>query len=278
MRADRLLTSFLAIAGLVGSSARAQIAPPEPPPLPEVARGLRTVVVDPGHGGDDPGVTGPLGLTEAEIVLDVGRRLEKIFEARLGVQRIVLTRAGDANVGIASRISTANGSKGDVLVSLHVAGSVRPEAAGPRVYSMGAGLRIVELAERRLRPRARRLLAGQVEAEGSTDLRLTPWALAQQEYAARSAGLAASVARELRESTGHDVPVSAQPLAILAGTRMPAVLVELGYLTNPEEEGLFKRGDHRGKLAGALFRGITSFALPGALAAQDRPEEPAAAE
>lgn len=275
MRADRLLLCILAIASVAAGPAHAQapLAPADPTedataeaaPAP---RGLRTVILDPGHGGDDPGVTASSGLTESEIALDVCRRIHRIFEARLGTQRVVLTRGGDVNLSIASRVSTANGSKGDVLVSIHVAGSAREGAAGPRVYAMSSGLRIVELAERRLRPRARRLLQGQVDVEGGSDLRLTPWALAQADFAGKSSSLAAAIGRELSSSTGKQAPVATLPLAVLAGARMPAVLVELGHLTNPGEADQLKSSGYRDRLAGAVFRGITSFALPGALAAQ----------
>ena len=125
---------------------------------------------------------------------------------------------------------------------------------------MSPGWRVVELSERRLRPRARGLVTGLSAPGTDTDLRLTPWAMAQQEFAPRSRALAESLARHLAEVAGN-APVGEMPLAVLAGARMPAALVEIGFLSGPEEERL-SSDRYREAIAEALYRGIEGFAGP----------------
>ena len=226
--------------------------------LPGVASGqsLRTVVLDPGHGGEDEGVTAD-GMTEAEITLDICQRVARTFEARLGIQRVVFTRRKGQSPPIAQRTSIANGAKGDVLVSIHVAHSPLASRSGVDVYVMSPDLRVVELAERRLRPRSMGPVTGVNRTQG--DVRLTPWALAQKELIPKSRSLGMAVARELSEGAPTIRPL---PLAVLAGARMPAVLVEIGYLSNPEEAAHLGKAAHRQRIAEAIFRGIVSFASP----------------
>lgn len=237
-------------------------------PLPS-SRSLRTVVLDPGHGGEDAGVTGPSGTMEKDIAADICRRTARIFGEQLGTQRVVITR--DEEGDVANRTSLANGSKGNVLVSIHVAFSCRPEEHGARVYTMSPGLRVVELAERRLRPRARRTVRGLTDEP--SDLRLTPWAMAQQEYLGPSQSLAARISAELASIAGT-APIASLPIAVLSGARMPAVLVEVGYLSNPEEEERLRSDRYRELLARAIFRGIVGFGYGGAIFSDEPPTPP----
>ncbi|MFN7971660.1 MAG: N-acetylmuramoyl-L-alanine amidase [Acidobacteriota bacterium] len=233
-------------------------------------RSLRTIVLDAGHGDEDGGVAGPSGTLEKDITADVCRRVARIFSEQLGTQRVVITRDDEGDVS--NRTSLANGSKGNVFVSIHVASSVRADDRGARVYTMSPGLRVVELAERRLRPRARRTISG--GAEAPTDLRLTPWAIAQGEFLAGSAALASRLSAELAEVTGS-APVAELPIAVLSGARMPAVLVEVGFLSNPEEEDRLRSDRYRELLARAVFRGIVGFSYGGALLSEDDRSSPA---
>ena len=232
-------------------------------PAVRAVSGLRTVILDPGHGGsDDPGVAGKSGISEADIAFDICRRIARNFEERLGTQRVVLTRARDGAPDIPTRTSIANGRKGDVLVSIHVGHGHETGPPGPRIYIMDQTLRVVELAERRLRPRARRLVTGEAPAAHETDLKLTPWTLAQQEWVPRSAALAMSIARELDEQSGSRPPITELPLALLAGARMPAVMIEVGDISQPEDEEALQSDRRREALAQAVFRAINSFGTP----------------
>lgn len=221
------------------------------------AQSLRTVVLDPGHGAEDLGVETSDGMNESEIAMDICRRIARTFEARLGIQRVVFTRRKGQNPPIGDRTSIANGAKGDVFVSVHVSHSPLASASGVRVYAMSPELRVVELAERRLRPRSFGPVTGEGRVQG--DVRLTPWALAQREIIPRSRALGVALAREL---PGGEPRVTELPMAVLAGARMPAVLVEIGHAGNSEDAALLNKGSHRQRIAEAIFRGIVSFTSP----------------
>ncbi len=111
-------------------------APPaEAPPLLDLvpAGTLRTVVIDPGHGGSDLGARGASGGVEKGVSLSVARRLKAALEGRLGV-RVILTRDGDAGLGLDERAAVANNNKADLFISLHANASVRPGATGAQVF------------------------------------------------------------------------------------------------------------------------------------------------
>ncbi|MGH9411077.1 MAG: N-acetylmuramoyl-L-alanine amidase family protein, partial [Vicinamibacterales bacterium] len=121
----------------------ATTAPPpgavtEPPPLLELppAGGLRAIVIDPGHGGDDPGTKGAGGALEKDITLNIARRLKSALETRLGV-RVLLTRDTDQNVASDQRAAVANNNKADLFISLHVDASFRATTAGAEVSYLG---------------------------------------------------------------------------------------------------------------------------------------------
>lgn len=242
-----------------------------PAETPEAPRGLRTIVLDPGHGGDDLGVVASSGLSERDVASEICRRIARIVSERLGTPRVVITHDREAALDLPGRTSLANGRKGDLLLSIHAAGSARASASGAHVWVMGSGLRVVELSERRLRPRARRLVTG-IGAEGAdADLRLTPWALAQDEFLPASRALAERISRELAPITGQ-APVGELPLAVLGGARMPAVLVEVGHLTHAEDAEHLESDRYRESVAAALFRGFVGLVAPADAAAASPPD------
>src|SRR5919204_432839 len=100
---------------------------------PSTSPTLRTVAIDPGHGGEDQGVVGERGTKEKDVTLAVARRLKTAIEARLGI-RVLLTRDEDRNVPVDERTSVANNNKADVFVSLHAGASLRPRTAGGSIF------------------------------------------------------------------------------------------------------------------------------------------------
>src|SRR6202008_512613 len=114
------------------------IAPPEQPPLPTPGTATHVIVIDPGHGGTDEGVHGAKGTLEKDVTLAVARRLKVAIESRIGA-RVLLTRDDDRIVSPDDRAALANNNKGDVFVSVHVAGSPQTALLGATVYSLEAG-------------------------------------------------------------------------------------------------------------------------------------------
>ena len=219
-------------AGAAAAPGRQTGAPEQPPVVDLTPAGVvRTVAIDPGHGGDDAGAHGPGGGVEKEITLQLARRLKAAIESRLGL-RVVLTRDADETVPIDRRTAFANNNKADVLLSLHANASVRPSARGAQILSLGL---------EDYKNRARGLGAGTavpIVGGGTRLIEAVPWDLAQLPHVPRSAALAAIVARHLGEQ--HVVmyrrAVDQAPLRILVGANMPAVVIETGFLTNADDE------------------------------------------
>ncbi len=262
----RLAVELVGAAGESRAGTPTPAAPPGPPPAPAPSPvpplvepvppgGIRTIVIDPGHGGEDAGARGPGGTLEKDVTLTVARRLQAALESRLGV-RVVLTRKGDESVRLDERAARANNHKADVFVSLHANASIAPAASGAEVLSLG----LDEYAPGTVGAAAVEGPVLPVFGGGARRLDLVEWEAAQVQYLADSAMLAAAIENEL----GRRVPlrphaVRRAPLRVLVGTNMPAVLVELGFLTNPDEERRLASEGHQAALAQALADGLVRF-------------------
>jgi N-acetylmuramoyl-L-alanine amidase len=229
---------------------------PEVPPLLDLAPAgaLRTVVIDPGHGGAEEGARGPEGTLEKQVTLAVARRLKGALEARLGV-RVILTREGDQTVGLDERAAVANNNKADLFISLHANASVRPAVSGAEVFYLG----VDDYAEEAARLSGERA-AVPVFGGGTRDLEVIPWQMAQVRHIQQSAGFAQAVEAALRER----VPMShraihAAPFRVLVGANMPAVLVEMGFITNAEQERQLNSDQFQQDIVQALVASVIRF-------------------
>ena len=232
-------------------------AQPETPPLLDLppAGGLRTIVIDAGHGGDDTGAKGEKGTLEKNVTLSVARRLKASIETRLGV-RVLLTRDGDQSVASDQRAALANNNKADLFISLHANASVRPGVAGIEVFYLtleGYG------AE------AQRLATGRADSlpvlgGGTRDIEITPWEMAQARHVDQSAAFARAVEAALRDRvTMSPRALQQAPLRVLVGVNMPAVLVEMGFLTNPQEEQQLAGDERQNTIVQALVDGVLRY-------------------
>jgi N-acetylmuramoyl-L-alanine amidase len=232
-------------------------APLDPPPLLDLAPagGLRTVVIDAGHGGAEEGAKGPDGTLEKDITLSVARRLKSALEARLGL-RVILTRDRDEAVGLDERAAVANNNKADLFLSLHANASVRPAAAGAEVFYLS----LDDYGDE-----AQRVAQGEGEAlpvfgGGSREIEVILWEMAQARYIEQSATLARAVEGNLRAR----VPMSPRaiqqaPFRVLVGANMPAVLIEMGFITNPDQEKLLASDAFQNSIVQALVDSVTAF-------------------
>ena len=233
------------------SAQPAQPAPDLPPAFGQAASAFRTIAIDPGHGGDDEGVKGADGAKEKDLTLAIARRVKAVIEARLGV-RVLLTRDDDRSVAVDVRTSIANNNKADLFISLHANASMRPSAAGAAVF-VAAFDKTAEQA------------AGKAErvptfGGGSREIELVPWDLAQTRHLDQSDAFAG-----LLEQAFHDRvplaprPVDRAPLRVLESANMPAVLVEVGYLTNPDQAKLMAGDGFQNSVVQAVFEGVVKF-------------------
>jgi N-acetylmuramoyl-L-alanine amidase len=227
------------------------------PPLIDLAPSgtVHAIVVDAGHGGSEQGARGRGGALEKDVTLAVARRLKAALEGRLGV-RVILTRDGDATMGLDERAAVANNNKADLFVSLHANASVRPGASGAEVFYLSLD-EYGDAAQRVARGDSESL---PVFSGGTRDIELTLWEMAQARYIGDSAALAQDVESSLRQH----VPMSARalqqaPLRVLVGANMPAVLVEMGFVTNAAQEKQLTSDDFQNQIVQALVAGITRF-------------------
>lgn len=239
-------------------------------PTPTMTRprdtpGLRTIVIDPGHGGTETGAIGPSGIQEKELTLTLARDLEARLE-QSGI-RVILTRDEDANVPHDNRTAIANQNKADLFISIHLNSSLGSGAYGTETYFLSAEATDATAA-RAAATENTAAVENTDPAPGGTpadpealeDLQLILWDLAQSHHMAESQRFAKIVQGELNQTLQlRDRGVKQAPFRVLMGAAMPAVLVELGFLSNPDEEKKLQDPEYRGNLIAALARAIQRY-------------------
>jgi N-acetylmuramoyl-L-alanine amidase len=263
---SRLVIDLLA----AGAESLSAAAPPaSPPPSPPPATGpappaitmdpgpglLRTVVIDPGHGGDANGTEGPGGTLEKTVTLQVSRRLKALIEGRLGL-RVILTRDDDRTLDQDQRAAIANNNRADLFVSIHANAAVRPTVKGAEVYYLNVDRASLESRLAVQQPgQALPQLGG-----GTRSIDLILWETAQLRHLEQSATLASLIEGALRAKVEMSPsPVQQAPFRVLVGANMPAVLVEIGYLSHPDEEKALASAAPQDTIALALFDAISAF-------------------
>jgi N-acetylmuramoyl-L-alanine amidase len=236
--------------------ASVETSPATPAPTPgERARGIRTIVIDPGHGGTETGALGPSGIQEKDLTLALARDLEARLESAMPV-RVVLTRNEDANLPLDTRTSIANQNKADLFISIHLNSSLGSGAHGAETYFLSTDASDPRAA----RSAAEENLSPGAAEEIPQDLQLILWDLAQTHHLSESQRFAGMVQTELNQALQlRDRGVKQAPFRVLKGAAMPAVLVELGFLNNPEEEKKLQDPEYRGELVGALARAVQRY-------------------
>ena len=236
---------------------------PEPGPrAPLAAPGpLRTLVLDAGHGGHDSGAVGPAGLMEKELVLDVTRRVGNLVETHLPGIKVLLSRKGDSFVPLRERTSFANRERADLFVSIHANAHREMASEGIETYFLSSeatdsAARQVAAAENSVvkleKPAARGSRADVVKA--------ILWDLAQSDFQQESSRLAEVVQDSMTQSLKMpNRGVKQAGFYVLGGAAMPAILVEIGFVTNPKEERRLKESAYRDEIARAIFAGIAEY-------------------
>lgn len=228
---------------------------PRLPPEPLSGVHVDTVVLDPGHGGEDVGARGVGGALEKDVTLGVARRIKALIEQRLG-WRVILTRTADQTVDLDARAALANNNKADAFVSLHANASVRPAVMGAEVFYLS----VDEYGDEAGRASAASVEEVPTAGGGSRRLDIVRWEMAQVRHLQQSTLLAETIQEELRKR----VPMNPRglqpaPFRVLAGANMPAVLVELGFLTNPDDERRLTSEEFQNQAAQALVEGLARF-------------------
>lgn len=230
------------------------------PAIPSKAQPV--IVLDPGHGGVEPGAVGPSGLQEKDLTLDLARRVKVLLE-RQGAT-VVLTRDDDRVLPLDDRTAIANHNRAALFLSIHLNASKRKTAFGAETYFLSTEATDAEartlaaLENKAYEPPD--LATGTAKAETpDRGLELILWDLAQNSYLAESSRLAEKIQNELNALTGvRDRGVRQAPFRVLMGATMPAVLVETGFISNPDEDARFKDDGYKDKVAEAIARAVSS--------------------
>jgi len=226
------------------------------PPIPNPSPLIRTVVIDPGHGGEDVGAKSSTGLLEKDVVLDVAGRLRQLLTRNLDVN-VVLTRETDQNLPLEQRTAKANNVKGDLFISIHINASRKRSAKGAETFFMSYEPTDAESSQLAARENFPIVLGDPTLA---SDLQLTLWDMAQAEHLNESSQLAEIIQQELNLLLNiKNRGIKQAPFVVLMGAAMPAVLIEVGFISNPSEERELRTAAYRQKIAQALFRSISNF-------------------
>jgi len=229
---------------------------PETIPVPTKPPGIQVIVVDAGHGGSETGATGPAGLLEKDVTLDVAKRLQAGLSRKLGV-KVILTRDDDRQVPLDERTAIANHERADLFLSIHVNASWAREARGAETYFLS--LQATDDESRAIAALENNSL-GVETPPASSGVGLVLWDLAQSQYLAESSQLAETIQQNLNEALRIESRgIKQAPFRVLMGATMPAVLVEIGFITNPEEENRLQDGAYRDRIAGAIIESVAAF-------------------
>ncbi len=244
---------FAASAAFLLLAAVASAAPDRAPP-PFV------VVHDPGHGGDRDGAIAGSGVREKDLTLEIARRTAALVRARGG--RVVLTRTRDSAVPLAQRAALANAQRADVFISIHLNAMPGPgphAAHGVETYFLSADATDASATAVAARENADRL-AGEPEVDRADPVSGILEDLANTSTLAESSDLAYALHDALVGRTGAaDRGVKQAPFYVLAGARMPAVLVEIGFLSDPAEARRLASAAYQEQVARAIVAGIDAW-------------------
>ncbi|MFH2052562.1 MAG: N-acetylmuramoyl-L-alanine amidase [bacterium] len=213
---------------------------------------VQTVVIDPGHGGHDVGAVSAGGILEKDVNLAVARELRSYLQRESNLQ-VVLTRERDEYLGLADRAELANAGGGDLFLSLHCNSWFNDGAQGLETYFLSPArsdwARSVEAAENQ---------AGGLDV--ADDVEFIIWELVQNRFISSSSSLAEAIQADVAGNLGiTDRGVRQAGFRVLVGAYMPAVLIELGFLSHPEEERRLGDRGYQRRLAEALGRAILDF-------------------
>jgi N-acetylmuramoyl-L-alanine amidase len=218
---------------------------------------ISRIVIDAGHGGHDTGTIGPTGLMEKDLCLDVALRLGKIIQQKLPGADVVYTRSDDTFIPLEERTRIANEAKADLFVSIHANSSPDHGARGVETYylNLKGSPEAMEVAARE----------NAVSDEGIHDLEDIVKKIARTEKIDESKELAEDVQDSLSKRIQktakpvRDRGVRKAPFVVLIGADMPSILTEISFLSNPSDEQLLKKPDHRQHIAEGVYQGVSAY-------------------
>lgn len=222
----------------------------------QLGLGVRTVVIDPGHGGPRPGTIGKSGLQEKEVNLAVALALQKLLREKAGLEA-VLTRESDVDVSLEDRTVIANQKRADLFVSIHANAHRDRRRGGVETFFLNVSPdpSVVELAA----------AENATSTKNIGEMKAILQKIVQNSKVQESRGLAEKVQRNLVKALSQDLPsvrdlgVKGGPFWVLIGGEMPSVLVEISHLSNSREEAKLRTPRYRELAARGIFDGIMEY-------------------
>jgi N-acetylmuramoyl-L-alanine amidase len=258
----------VAVNGTVRSAAAerhaALVVAPPPPKEAQTPPRRRVLVIDPGHGGIDPGAIGSAGTYEKDVVLAVALELRRQLEAT-GRYEVVMTRESDSIMRLRDRLQTARESDGELFLSLHADSLVQaPEVRGASVYTLSEQASNEEAARLAGKENRADILAG-IDLSDQEDIVTEILIdLAQRDANNKSIRLAELLVGELRQVSKMARQRRSQAgFVVLKSPDMPSALIELGYLSNAEDERALRDREHLAMLAKAMVQAVDQYFDPG---------------
>lgn len=221
---------------------------------------IKKIVIDPGHGGDDPGAIGPSGVQEKDIVLSVGRKLGEILTVKYGAE-VIFTRDKDIFIPLNERTEIANSKKADLFISIHANASPRKDARGIETYFLNW---TNDEEAMRVAARENKISFKKMEKMRS-ELQTILYDLARKNKNEESMKLAASIQNAmvnmLKENYSkiQDLGVKYAFFYVLVGAEMPSILVEISFISNDEEEKRLTEELYKDRIAEAIATGVNSY-------------------
>jgi N-acetylmuramoyl-L-alanine amidase len=230
-----------------------------PPKKQKVAR-LATIVIDAGHGGEDPGARGRQGTREKDITLMIARRLKALVDEEPNM-RALLTRDGDYSLKLQDRVEKAHKVKADLFVSIHADAFIKPDARGSSVFALSARRATSEAARFLANKENESDLIAGVNLKGKDDhVKRTIVDLSQTATIDYSLRLGDAVLRQLGTvNTLHKGKIEQASFHVLKSPYIPSILVETAFISNPEEEKRLSDHAYQDKLARAVLEGIRDY-------------------
>lgn len=224
---------------------------------------IKRVVIDPGHGGKDPGAIGPRGLKEKDVVLAVAKKLGEILREKYNLE-VIFTRKRDIFIPLEERTAIANSKKADLFISIHANASRRRKARGVETYILNW---TSNEGEMRVAARENGISFKKMR-QAQSELQMILQSLARENKKDESMKLAHNVQDSMVDTMRQrytkivDLGVKQALFYVLIGADMPSILVEISFISNYEEEQRLSKNRYREKIAEAIAKGIKFYSVP----------------
>jgi len=220
---------------------------------------LKKIVIDAGHGGTDPGAISRTGLREKHINLDIARRLAELLKSK-GIE-VIMTRSSDVAVSLQRRVNIANKSGADLFISIHANSSRVKSLSGFEAYYIWPYTNDNQSAQLAAEDAVLDLGSSSFMQPVSLDLKKTLWDMIYTANRAEAQRLCRSICQAVDRNLNTKAQrVRGSSFYVLKGTAIPAILLEVGFLSNREEERLLRNSDYRQQVAEAIAKGINNYA------------------